>query len=88
MLAVASSLQQIYEKVFRQDHRGIRDLGRLSAWILGGLPPVFVAYLALTRPEYLQPVVTTPIGWAMSGMAVVMLVAGAFWLAKTVKVEV
>lgn len=30
MLAVASSLQQIYEKVFRQGHRGLRDLGRLS----------------------------------------------------------
>jgi hypothetical protein len=29
MLAVTSSLQQIYEKVFRQDHRGVRDLGRL-----------------------------------------------------------
>jgi hypothetical protein len=29
-----SSLLQIYEKVFRQDHRGIRDLGRLLAWIV------------------------------------------------------
>jgi membrane protein len=35
VLAVASSLQQIYEKVFRQDHRGgIRDLGRLLTWIV------------------------------------------------------
>ncbi|MBO0769758.1 MAG: YihY/virulence factor BrkB family protein [Solirubrobacterales bacterium] len=32
MLAVASSLQQIYEKVFHQAHRGIRDLYRLLAW--------------------------------------------------------
>ncbi|MGH3316726.1 MAG: type II secretion system F family protein [Nocardioidaceae bacterium] len=62
--------------------------GRLSAWILGGLPPVFVAYLAMARPEYLRPLVTTPVGWAMSGMAVLMLTVGAFWLAKTVKVEV
>jgi hypothetical protein len=30
MLAVASSLQQIYETVFRQDHRGLRDLYRFS----------------------------------------------------------
>jgi hypothetical protein len=29
LLAVASSLQQIYEKVFRQAHRGLRDLFRL-----------------------------------------------------------
>jgi hypothetical protein len=34
MFAVAGSLQQIYEKVFRQDHRGIRDLGRLLTWII------------------------------------------------------
>jgi len=35
MLAVASSLQQIREKVFRQDHRGMRDLYRLLTWIVG-----------------------------------------------------
>jgi len=32
-LAVASSLQQIYEKVFGQAHRGMRDLPRLLIWI-------------------------------------------------------
>jgi len=32
-LAVASSLQQIYEKVFGQPHRGMRDLPRLLIWI-------------------------------------------------------
>jgi uncharacterized BrkB/YihY/UPF0761 family membrane protein len=45
MLAVASSLQQIYEKVFRQDHRrDIRDLYRLVTWIavLGALLPAAV----------------------------------------------
>jgi membrane protein len=32
-LAVASSLQQIYEKVYGQDPRGIRNLPRLLSWI-------------------------------------------------------
>jgi membrane protein len=32
-LAVASSLQQIYEKAFRQGHRGMRDVYRLPAWV-------------------------------------------------------
>ena len=36
--------------------------GRLSAWILGGLPPVFVLYLVLTKPGYVNPLFTTPIG--------------------------
>lgn len=34
MLAVASSLQQIYEKAFGQDHRGLRGWYRLLAWIV------------------------------------------------------
>jgi membrane protein len=33
-LAVASSLQQIYEKAFRQDHRGMRDVYRLPIWVV------------------------------------------------------
>ena len=32
-LAVASSLQQICEKAFRQDHRGMRDMYRLAIWV-------------------------------------------------------
>jgi membrane protein len=73
MLAVTSSLQQIYEKVFRQDHRGIRDLGRLLTWIvvLGG---VMVAESLSERPVssaaaggWLAPLVTvaimTPFFW-------------------------
>ena len=32
-LAVASSLEQIYDKVFDQPHRGMRDLPRLVIWI-------------------------------------------------------
>src|SRR5690242_6469175 len=33
-LAVAGSLQQIYEKAFRQDHRGVRGYNRLLIWIV------------------------------------------------------
>jgi membrane protein len=33
-LAVAGSLQQIYEKVFGQDHRGLRGLYRLLVWVI------------------------------------------------------
>jgi membrane protein len=74
MLAVASSLQQIYEKVFGQDHHGgWRDLWRLLTWIvvLGG---VVVAESLAERPVsavagggWLAPLVTvaimTPFFW-------------------------
>jgi membrane protein len=74
MLAVASSLQQIYEKVFGQDHHGgWRDLWRLLTWIvvLGG---AVVAESLAERPVsaaggggWLAPLVTvgimTPFFW-------------------------
>jgi tight adherence protein B len=62
--------------------------GRLSAVILGALPVVFALYLALTRPEYLSYLVTTSLGILMLVGGVVLLIAGAFWLRKVVKVEV
>ncbi len=62
--------------------------GRLSAYILGGLPPLFVGYLAMARPTYLSPMYTTGLGLLMSASAVVMMTVGAFWLKKSVKVEV
>jgi membrane protein len=41
-LAVAGSLQQIYEKVFHQDHHGLRGLYRLPVWIaVLGLTVIF-----------------------------------------------
>jgi membrane protein len=73
MVAVASSLQQIYEKVFGQDHRGMRDLGRLLAWIVV-LGAAVVAESLAERPAntvtdggWLAPLVTvgimTPFFW-------------------------
>jgi membrane protein len=72
MLAVVSSLQQIYEKVFRQDHRGIRDLGRLLTWIVV-LCAAMVAESLAERPVsgaaggWLAPLITvaimTPFFW-------------------------
>jgi tight adherence protein B len=62
--------------------------GRLSAWILGLLPPGFSLYLLLARPEYLRPLVTDPLGWLMLSVGALLLVVGAGWMIKAVKVEV
>jgi tight adherence protein B len=62
--------------------------GRLSAYILFGLPIFFTLYLLATRPGYLSPLVTDPIGWVMLGGMAVLLTVGGFWLRKVVTVEV
>jgi tight adherence protein B len=62
--------------------------GRLSAYILFGLPIVFALYLAATRPSYLKPLVTDPIGLVLLVGMGIFLAVGGFWLKKVVEVEV
>lgn len=62
--------------------------GRLSAWILGLLPPVFSLYLLLTQPSYLEPLVTEALGLLLLGLGVTLLAVGAIWMSKVIKVEV
>ena len=62
--------------------------GRLSVWILGGLPPGFMAYLALANPTYLEPMYTNPLGWVMLVVMGVLLTGGIFWMKKVVKVDI
>jgi tight adherence protein B len=62
--------------------------GRLSVWILGGLPPGFMLYLLMANPEYLSPLFSTTIGYVALGVMAVLLVVGVFWMKKLVKVDV
>jgi tight adherence protein B len=62
--------------------------GRLSVWILGGLPPAFMAYLMVSNPGYVGAMFESPLGWAMLIGMGVLLTVGIFWMKKLVKVEV
>ncbi len=62
--------------------------GRLSAWILGSLPVLFSVYLVLVKPDYVRPLFGNPMGWFMLGLAGVLLVVGAIWISRAVKVDV
>jgi tight adherence protein B len=62
--------------------------GKLSAWVLGGLPPLFMVYLLLTNYDYVIVMFQEPLGWAMLAGAVTILGVGVFWMSRLVKVEV
>ena len=62
--------------------------GRLSVWILGGLPPAFMSYLLLVNPTYVNPMFHSPIGWVLLTVMAVLLTGGIFWMKKVTKVEV
>lgn len=86
LLNVAATLRE--REYLRRHVSALSAEGRLSAWILGGLPPGFIFYLAVSRPDYLKPMVTTTLGWIMCGAIVFLTLAGGLWMKKLVKVEV
>lgn len=83
---VAATIRE--REYMRRQVSALSAEGRLSAYILGGLPPGFMLYLWVTRPEYLSPMFTEPIGILMLGAGLTMLGIGCFWLSRMVKVEV
>lgn len=83
---VAATLRE--RERLRRQVRVLSAEGRLSAWVLGLLPPVFTVYLALVRPSYLRPLVTEAIGWVLIAVAVLLMTTGVVWLRKVVRVEV
>lgn len=83
---VAATLRE--REYLRRHVQALSAEGRLSCWILGGLPPVFLLYLTLTKYSYVSVMYTTPIGLAMMVMMVVLLTVGIFWMSKVAKVDI
>ena len=85
LLQVAETLRE--REFLRRHVRALSAEGRLSAYILGGLPPVFLLFLALTKPDYVHPLFSTPLGFMLDlGMAV-LLGVGVLWMSKAAKVD-
>jgi Flp pilus assembly protein TadB len=73
-----------------QTRRHVRALsaeGRLSGYIIVGLPIALAAWLSFTKPEYMAPLYTTPMGLMMVAGGVVLIIIGAFWIRVLVNVE-
>ncbi len=86
LLTVAGTLRE--REYIRRHVRALSAEGRLSCYVLGGLPPGFLAYLALSKWDYVKPLFTTPIGYALLGGMIVLLGVGVIWMSKVSKVEV
>lgn len=72
----------------RRHVRSLTAEGRLSAYVLLGLPIFLGGWMFLMRGEYVRPLYTEPLGIVMLVFAVIMVVIGAFWMSRLVKVEV
>lgn len=74
--------------VLRRTARVLSAEGRLSAWVLGALPPTFIVLLLFLRPDHLAPLVNDSRGWLMVAASLALFAVGVFWLRRAVRLEV
>ncbi len=72
----------------RRQVKSLSAEGKMSAYILGALPPGMFGYMMMVNPTYLHPLISTPLGWMMLAGAAVLMGFGAFWMSRVVKVDV
>jgi tight adherence protein B len=62
--------------------------GRLSRWIVSGIPVVLILLLQLVNPQYLHPLTSTLAGKLMLGAAAVLVVSGSLVIKRIVNIKV
>jgi tight adherence protein B len=83
---VAATMRE--REYMRRQVAALAAEGKLSAMVLGGLPPAFMLYLLLANRSYVMVLFTTGMGLGMLGLGAVILSVGVFWMSRVVKVEV
>jgi len=83
---VADTLRE--RATVRRQVRVLTAEGRLSAWVLAGLPIAIGIYMYAVNPDYIGLLFTTKLGLFMLGTAVVLMVLGVLWMRKIVDIDV
>ena len=73
-------------KVKRQV-RAVTAHGRITGWILAGLPPVLAFILSMVSPEHMKPMITDPLGIKMIAVGGTMQVIGSLIIRKLVNIR-
>ncbi len=62
--------------------------GRMSAYVIGALPPALFLYMLFVRPDFVRPMYTTVPGIVMLALALAMLGLGFFVMSRLIRIEV
>jgi tight adherence protein B len=79
---VAETVRQ--RQQFARKIRGLTAMGRMSAYVLAGLPFFIAMAVTLISPEYMRPLWHSPTGHNLIVLALVMLTIGSLILKKIV----
>jgi len=83
---VAATMRE--REYMRRQVAALAAEGKLSAMVLGGLPPAFMLYLLVANHSYVIVLFTRALGIAMLVGGAMLLSVGIFWMSRIVKVEV
>lgn len=86
LTTVANTLRE-REQVRRQI-KVLSAEGRLSAVILIALPFLLFGYISFANPSYLHSLTSEAVGKIMIAGAIVLIVLGALWMRKIIKIDV
>jgi tight adherence protein B len=71
----------------RRQVKSLSAEGRLSAYVLGGIPVGLFLYMQISNPDYVGELTSSGPGWIMLGVAITMMTLGSLWMRKLVQVK-
>ncbi|KKB77035.1 hypothetical protein VW29_18920 [Devosia limi DSM 17137] len=74
-------------KKMKQKVKAMSSEAKASAGIIGSLPFVVATLVTIVTPRYLEPLVTTSVGWICLGAAAGMMSMGIFVMMRMVKFD-
>jgi tight adherence protein B len=83
---VAATMRE--REYIRRQVAALAAEGKLSAMVLGGLPPGFLLYLLVANHTYVIVLFQRPLGILMLCGGAFWLAVGVFWMSRLVKVDV
>lgn len=91
------NLAEILEKItavlrarakFQRRLRTLTAEGRMSGWILGGLPFALAGIMSISSPTYLPMLLEEPAGRKLVMYCLGLMAVGMFWISRIVKIRV
>ncbi|MFV0316875.1 MAG: type II secretion system F family protein [Microthrixaceae bacterium] len=86
LLTVADTMTQ--RERLRRDVNSLTAEGRISAMILGMLPPGLAVVMYFMNRDYILQLFTPGLGYVMIGAAVIAMFIGFMWMKKIITIEV
>ena len=86
---VLDNLSEVIRERFKikRELRVLTAHGRITGWILAGLPPTLATYMVAQRPDYMRLLIDDPFGRQMLITAIVLQIFGAFLIYKLSDIE-